>query len=111
LGAAADDATVVANTFNQLIVDQKYDKLESFLDQTITEQYSEEHIDQIFAFLADGGPYSSYKKGLGFNTQISNGVTTVELHYTLKGENKNMSEDLTLVKRGNTYKISSIYFE
>lgn len=111
LGAAADNATIVANKFNQLIVEQKYDKLESFLDESITSKYSEDEIDQIFQYVKDAGPFKEYKKGIGFSSHVNNGVTTVDLSYTLKGASSDMSEDLTLVKRGSTYKISSVYFE
>ncbi len=48
------------------------------------------------------------KKGMGFNTNISNGITTVELPYKLIYENDEVNAQVVIVNRGSGFCISSV---
>ena len=47
-------------------------------------------------------------KKIGFDANISNGVTTVKLSYYLKYESDNVEAEVTVVNRGNGFRISSV---
>lgn len=54
------------------------------------------------------GQLKSFKKSMGFNTNASNGVTTVELPYVLTYEQGTQNFNVVIQNRGQGYKILSV---
>lgn len=57
---------------------------------------------------AKNGKLLSFEKTFGFNTNISNGITTVKLPYTLKYKYAERKCEVVLKDRGKGFKITSV---
>lgn len=57
---------------------------------------------------AKNGKLLSFEKTFGFNTSMSNGITTVKLPYTLKYKYGERKCEVVLVDKGKGFKIRSV---
>lgn len=112
LKQSTNEATSVANKFNKHLKEHQFDELFKMLDNSIMEKHSEEEITAAFELVHSFGKIKSIKKGIGFNTNINNNVTTVELNYTITCEKRTFNEQLILVRTGDKpFKVSGYHVE
>lgn len=57
------------------------------------------------------GPCSERSKGFGFNTNITNGVTTVELNFTCTFEGGTTADEFVVQDAGKGYKIQGYHYK
>lgn len=105
---SADEGQKCSDKFFSLIIKEKYEQASKLMDtQTLV------GVDYVESITSLGnnptyGKMMKAKKGMGFSTNINNGITTVELPYTLKYENGTTNVQVVIVNRGAGYYISSV---
>lgn len=105
--ASTDKAQKTADKFFSLLIKGKYEAANKLVE---TGFGSDRQLTEV-KFLGqndENGKLLSAKKGMGFNTQIHNGVTTVTLPYELKYEKTELNREVTIVDQGSGFKIRSI---
>ena len=96
---------------------------EEFLTQVVNQEF-DQAATKISALAANGadvssrcklmydnpdyGKLQSFEKGMGFNTSIQNGISTVQLNYDLTYEKGEVTYGFVLVDRGAGFKIEGI---
>ena len=107
--ASTDEGQKVADQFFKLIIDEKFDAAAELIELNpgIT---ADERVEMAasLGFHQTFGKLVKVKKTMGFNTNINNGLTTVELPYKLKFEKGDYATTVTIIDRGNGFKISSV---
>lgn len=112
LKQSTEEATRVANKFNEHLKSHEFDALFEMLDDSIMQQHSKEDITAAFELVHSFGKIKSIKKGMKFNTNINNNVTSVELNYTINCEKRTFNEKLILIKTGDEpFKVSGYHVE
>ena len=105
---STDEGKNCADQFFSFVINEKYDSAVNMVEHLSLE--NEEHINSLKATgnHKELGKLISVKKNFGFSTNISNGITTVKLPYLLKFEKGEITTEITILERGNGYKITSI---
>lgn len=105
---SVDAGEKTANQFFKLLVEAQYDKAEKMLDRPLGDTTN--YIAQMQAMGENSvdGKLKSAKKSMGFSTSINNGITTVELSYTLVYERGKRNVEVVIVDRGSGNKIASV---
>lgn len=105
---SADAAEKTSNTFFSLLIKGQFAKAEKMVDRPPGD--TTDFIEQMKAMGEDpvNGKLKSAKKTVGFNTNINNGVTTVELPYVLVYEKGERRVQVVIVDRGGGNKIASV---
>ncbi|MFT5857986.1 MAG: hypothetical protein ACI865_000070 [Flavobacteriaceae bacterium] len=107
--ASTDEGQKVADQLFKLIVEEKFDAAAELIELNpgIT-------VDERIAIAESLGAHQTFgklvkvKKTIGFNTSIDNGLTTVALPYKLKFEKGDYATTVTIIDRGNGFKLSSL---
>ncbi len=106
---SAKEGEKFVNAFFKAIVKQDYQKAVDMIDVSIIGNTTDMTQQvQLIGNDPTNGQLKSFKKGMGFNTNISNGVTTVELDYRLTYENVERMVHVVTQDRGNGFKIVSV---
>ena len=71
----------------------------------------EEQWLQIFEDMDEFGEIQSIKQKPSFHSSYENGVTTVELNYTIEFEAETFNEQLILQKESETFKIKGFFIQ
>lgn len=99
------DASKQAEQFHELFKQKNFDQITQMISEEGLEATPAEDWKNLFKTVIEKkGDLKSYKK-TGFHTQMNNGVTTVELNYTLNFADETLYEKLTFIKKGDDYKI------
>lgn len=107
--ASTDEGRKVADQFFQLIVEEKYEDAADLIEIN-----SGVTVDERVEMAKSLGMHDSYgklqsaKKVIGFNTSIADGATTVELPYKLHFKNGDYSPTVTVIDRGNGFRVSAV---
>ena len=104
---SANEAEKTADQFFRLLIKGKSTEANAMVETGFDSQEQLEEVKSLGKNLKNGKLLSA-KKSMGFNTRISNGITTVELPYTLKYSKIELDMQVVLVDRGKGYKITSI---
>ncbi len=105
---SADKAQKTSDQFFHLIIKHKYSEAAKMINTVgATNAQMETALEQI-ADHPTFGKLKSAEKGMGFNTQINNGITSVTLNYNLTYEKSEESMEVVLVDRGSGFKIESV---
>ena len=107
IGEQTKAAEIVAEKFYKNLSEKDYDKAMSLIDEESFEISTKEEWLAIITNKESSDKFLGYTKGIGFNINTKNGITTVKLDYTCNYENRTIYERLKMVKRGNSYKIMS----
>ena len=102
---SADEAEKTANHFFATIIKQDFEKAANLMERPLGDTTNFVVQLQAFANNPTNGKLLDFKKTMGFNTSISNGIKTVKLPYMLKYDKGNRSFEVTTVSRGGGYKI------
>jgi len=105
---SADKAQKTSDRFFQLILKHEYSEAIKLIN---TVGATDAQMETALAQIADHpsfGKLKSAKKGFGFNTQISNGITTVTLNYDLTYEESEQRMQIVMVDRGSGFRIESV---
>ncbi|MGB1039784.1 MAG: hypothetical protein ACPGVD_02840 [Flavobacteriales bacterium] len=105
---STDKGKSCADSFFNHVISEKYDSALILMENMSLSDSTSFAKMKIFGNNPDFGKLISAEKGFGFNTNVSNGITTVRLPYKLKYENVEVSREVTIVDRGNGYKIKAI---
>ena len=105
---SADEAEKFSDQFFTLIVKQEFEKAAEMMDRPLGDTTNFALQLQAFQNNPTNGQLLSFKKSMGFNTSISNGIKTVKLPYVLKYDKGNRSFEVTIINRGGGYKIVSV---
>lgn len=105
---AADEGTKFADTFFSTIMERDFEKAAEMVELPGLNQ--SDLIDDLKRLENNSanGQLKSFKKSIGFKTNISNGVTTVQLPYTLTYEYGDQSFNVVIEDRGRGNKIVSV---
>lgn len=104
---STDAAEKTANTFFKLLIKGDFNRANALVRTGFDAQLQLKHVSTLGKNDSDGKLLSA-KKTMGFNTNITNGITTVELPYTLKYEKNELSVEVVLVNRGSGFKIEHV---
>lgn len=104
----ADEGEKCVDAFFKYAVNEKYDRAANLLELEGVERSAYDSIVESFVNTSDIGKLVGAKKQMGFNTNVSNGITTVVLPYSLKYEKETMERSVTVVDRGKGFRIVSI---
>jgi hypothetical protein len=108
-GASAE---VEAAVFHNHMKKNNHDAMVKMLSDEALLITPEEEWRSIFQRVEATGKIKSIEKKTGFNTKINNGVSTVELNYTITFENSTVNEQLILTRKGEEkFKVAGIQFE
>lgn len=105
IGDATKEAEKTAKTFHQHIMKQDYASMVNMIHSEGLAMTPKEDWLELFKSLESLGEIKSIKQNMSFNTSINNGITTVELSYTIKYTDKTMTERLILRKDSDTFKL------
>lgn len=111
LQEAKKDAEKTMDVFHQKLTQKNFDVLFSMIDASVLEANSEEEVIQLFELAHSQGKIKSISQSAGFNTEIKNGLTSVQLTYVIHTELRDIEEKVTLVKRSKGFKIVSYFLE
>jgi hypothetical protein len=105
---SADAGAKTADDFFTHLQKGEFDQAKNMVDLPVGDDS-----DLVAAFQAMvnnpvNGKMQSFKKLMGFKTNINNGVTTVQLQYKLIYEKGDRTFDVVIVNRGNGNKIVSV---
>ncbi len=104
---STDAAEKTATKFFKLLIKGDFKKANTFISAGFDPDVQLQQISRL-GKNDTAGKLLSAKKTMGFNTNITNGITTVKLPYLLKYEKSELSVEVTLVNRGSGFKIQSI---
>lgn len=102
------DAQVKADVFFKLIVKEKYSDAAKMIEVSVLDTTNYTIALEHFGNDQALGKLKSAKKGIGFNSKISNGVSNVDLPYELTYERGKLNRTVYLIDRGEGFKIQSI---
>ena len=105
---SSDKGQQFADKFFTLAIQEDYDKASIMLEEKPNTNLDPVAAVRSFANSPKYGKLKSAKKGLGFNTSIKNGITTIKLPYSLIYENGEYNTNVTIIDRGMGMKISYI---
>tara|TARA_B100000508_G_scaffold141026_1_gene145347 strand:- start:129551 stop:129934 length:384 start_codon:yes stop_codon:yes gene_type:complete len=105
---SSDKGQKFADKFFKLAIQGDYEKAGTMLEEKPNTNLDPVAAVESFANSPKYGKLKSAKKGLGFNTNINNGVTTIKLPYSLVYENGEYNTNVTIIDRGMGMKISYI---
>ncbi len=102
---STDSGKLCADKFFSYVINEKYDSALNLMENMPLNDSTSMIGIKTFGNNADLGKLLSAEKGFGFNTNVSNSITTVVLPYKLKYENAELSRQVTIVDRGNGFKV------
>lgn len=94
-GEAAEEAMTYADKFHEHMKNGNEQGMIDMIHEDALAADGENFKAFIYS-LKQLGKVKKVKKEMGFNTQISNGVTTVTLNYTVEFEKQTMKEEIVL---------------
>jgi len=97
-----------ADEFFNHIISSNYEKAATLVAVTPFDGYSKAEALEKMLDKSDYGALLKAEKSFGFNTQINNGISTVQLPYELTYENGSYTFNLVIVDRGNGFKIEGM---
>jgi hypothetical protein len=103
---SADKAEKTADKFFAHIRAGRIQKAASMTSVSVPNSLLTQQLEELRSNAA--GTLKSAKKGMGFNTQMVNGTTTVTLPYVLTYDTDERSVDVVLVDQGDGFKIFTI---
>lgn len=105
---SVDAGTKLADLFFTALVKGKIEKAASMVELPVGD--ASDLMAQLQAMSNNpvNGQLVSFKKSMGFSTNIENGVTTVQLPYVLKYEKGTQSFNVVIKNRGNGNRIVSV---
>lgn len=106
---SAKKGEMFANTFFKAIVNQEFDKAANMVEvpavgNTIDVRQQVEALGNN----PTNGQLKAFKKGMGFNSNIVNGVATVTLNYRLKYDNGERTVEVVVRDSGNGFKVIAV---
>lgn len=105
IGDATKEAEKTAETFHQYMNSHDYSSMIGMIHSEGLAMTPKEDWLQLFKSMESLGKIKRIKQNMSFNTSIKNGITTVELSYTIKYADKTMTEKLLLRKDSDTFKL------
>ena len=110
IGSCADTkkAEKFADNFFKLLKAKNYSTAANMISRDVLD--STDYNEKLKKYCNDPvlGKFVSAKKNMGFNTKINNGITTVELPYEVTFENEVRNSTVTLIDKGDGFKVLSI---
>ncbi len=100
-----EKAEACAETFFQEVIAGKHESAAKHLANKPLEKFNKIEVVKLLSVNPEQGKLLNASKGSGFSTNISNGVSTVELPYELTYENGTVTYKVVIVDRGNGMKI------
>jgi hypothetical protein len=108
--ASKNEAEKVATEFHEQLKEQNYTALNAMIsDEALSISPAEDWI-ALFKSMESLGKLKKVTKNMGFNTQIKNGTTTVELKYTLEFEKGSVNEEIIFIKTNGPFKLYGYNF-
>ena len=105
LGEAKTEAQAAAKIFHKHMRNRDHESMVNMIhSEGLTLTPKEEWL-KLFKGLDVLGKIKNIKQDMSFHTSIENGVTTVELNYTIDYIKRTMNEQLILKKEGKTFKL------
>lgn len=106
---SAKNAEKFADTFFTAILNQEFDKAAGMVELPAVGNTTDvlQQV-QLLGNNPTNGKLQSFKKGMGFNTSISNGITTVKLNYRLKYDKGEQTFNVVIQDNGNGFKIVAV---
>ncbi len=104
----ADAGAKTADTFFSEILKGNFEKAAAMVECNPLDSVDIIPNLQAMANNPVNGYLKSFKKSFGFSTNVSNGITTVEIPYVLSYEKGEQSFNVVIVNRGAGYKIVSV---
>ena len=111
LGQAKEDAEKTIDVFHQHMKVHNHEAMLKMIDKKALKVTSKEEWLEIFEAMDRLGKIKKITQDSGFNTSINNGVTTVELSYTIVFDEGTKSENFIMRKRGKEFKILGYFVQ
>ena len=105
IGKSASEAELVADQFYKHLQNHDYEKIIPLLDEEALAASPEEEWMSVLKQKEAMGEMKSFRKNIGFNTKINNGITKVYLRYTCEYEGGKLYDRIVLIKRKKDFKI------
>lgn len=102
---SAEEAEVVADQFHEQLKQRNYGRMMKMIDKEAFAISKKDDWEKIFRSMEELGELKTVKKDIGFNSQMSNGITTVELKYTLTFEKGTLNEQIIFIKKNDGFKL------
>ena|SRR6218665_522307 len=104
---STDVAEKTANTFFVLVIGGEFEKANQLVESGF-DAASQLNGVKYIGENEQYGKLLTAKKGMGFNTEVNNGVTTVKLPYELKYQNGTVNAEVVIVDNGAGFKIREV---
>ena len=111
LGQAKEDAEKTVKVFHHHMKEHHHAAMLKMIDKEAFQITPEEEWLGIFTSIDELGKMKKVSQDMSFSTNINNGVTIVELNYTVEFEERTVTEKITLRKRGDEYKIQGYFIQ
>jgi hypothetical protein len=105
---SADAGKKTADEFFSRIIKKDFEKAASMIERPFGDTTDFVQQVQWMENNPTNGQLMSFKKSIGFNTNISNGVTTVEIPYVLRYDKGDQTVNVVIKNRGSGNKIVSV---
>ncbi|MBI3133680.1 MAG: hypothetical protein HYZ14_03300 [Bacteroidetes bacterium] len=105
------EAEDTASEFHKKLDNREYMHIvENMIDKETLEETGEAEWFEVFEYVeATWGTAESRNEDFDFESAINNGITTVELNYTVNYPSKTMYERLFLVDRGSGFRVTGFF--
>lgn len=105
---SADKGTKIANTFFASIIKKDFEKAAGMVELPLGD--TTDILMQLKRMENNSinGQLQDFKKLIGFKTNMSNGIATIELPYRLKYEKGGVSFNVVIQNKGKGYKIVAV---
>lgn len=111
LGEAKKEAQAAAKIFHKHLKNHNHTSMINMIHPEGLKITPPEQWLEIFEGMDEFGEVQSIKKDAGFSSNYNNGVTTVELNYTIEFKEKTFNEQIIFQKDGETYKVLGYFIQ
>lgn len=100
-----EKAEACADTFFLQVISGEHESASNFLADKPLEKFNKMEVVKLLSINPEQGKLLSASKNTGFQTNINNGISTVQLPYELTYENGTITYNVVVVDRGDGMKI------
>jgi len=111
LREANDEAAKEISKFHKHMKNGNHSAMVNMFDDEALRATPRREILTLFERIEQFGKVKNVTQNMGFNSSINNGVTTVELSYTIEFEDRTMQEEFTMRKTGDKFKILGYFIQ
>lgn len=105
LGEAKEKAVKEADIFHGHMKKHQHAAMVKMIGDEGLKATPKEEWTQIFEWIDELGDIKKITKDMSFNSRINNGVTTVDLSYSIEFEERTLQEKITFQNDGDKFKI------